>query len=151
MSEPFHKLLKDYPKGEWFEAADGCGCGAKYKVRVIQLYSATFGEIEWVLRHKPGCFERLIAAVESDRGNVGWEFMPKTFRFRGKKYYPLKSISIEKVGPCLECGRLIIGVPLIIFIDKENLMGELDFCWECARKLGIMKITKGGNLKWGRF
>jgi hypothetical protein len=150
MSEPFHKLLKDFPRDEWFEAADGCEvCGAKYKVRVIQLYSATFGEVEWAIRHKPDCPERFIEDMdefvddidntESDWDNAGWEFMPEPFTFRGKQYYPLKSRA--NIGPCLECGRLIIKVPLIFFIN-EGRKGELDFCRECATRLGIMEMIR---------
>jgi hypothetical protein len=146
LNEPFHKLLKDYPLNEWFEAADGCeACGAKYKVRVIQLYSSVFGEVEWAITHKPDCPERFTEdmdeeeVTESDWDNAGWEFMPNSFTFRGKQYYPLKSRA--NIGPCLSCGRLIIGVPLILFIDKGR-KGELDFCWECVKRLGIMEVME---------
>jgi transcription elongation factor Elf1 len=152
MSEPFHKLLKDFPKGVWFEAADGCeACGAKYKVRVTQLYSSVFGEVEWAITHKPDCPERFTEDMdefigegkeftESDWDNAGWEFMPNTFTFQGKQYYPLKTRA--NIAPCLECGKLVVGVPLILFIDK-GVKGELDFCWSCVKKLGVMEmITK---------
>jgi hypothetical protein len=149
LSEPFHKLLKDFPKGEWFEAADGCEvCGAKYMVRVTQLYSSVFGEIEWAITHKSDCPERFAEDMdvgegkeftESDWDNAGWEFMPNPLAFRGKQYYPLKSRA--NIGPCLSCGRLIIGVPLILFIDKGR-KGELDFCSECVKRLGIMEMIK---------
>jgi len=73
--------------------------------------------------------------VISEMDFAGWEFMDKTFRFRGREYYPLKSRA--NVGPCLNCGRLVVGVPLILFID-EGRGGELDFCFECVEKLGIL-------------
>jgi hypothetical protein len=147
MSEPFHKLLKDFPRDVWFEAADGCEvCGAKYYVNIVELdKDGVFGFIQWAITHKPDCENRFIEDVdeeetaEFDLEPAGWEFMPKTFTFHGKQYYPLKSRA--NVGPCLECGRLIIGVPLILFIDK-GVKGELDFCWECAKKLGIMAMIK---------
>jgi len=150
-TEPFHKLLKDFPKGEWFEAADGCEvCGAKYKVRVIDLdKDGTLGTVEWAITHKPDCSERFAEDMdefignkeftESDWDNAGWEFMPEPFTFQGKQYYPLKSRA--NIGPCLSCGRLIIGVPLILFIDKGR-KGELDFCWSCVKRLGIMEMIR---------
>jgi len=152
MSEPFRKLLRDFPRGVWFEAADGCEtCGAKYKVSIIDLdKDGVFGTVEWAITHKADCPERFAEDMdefigegeeftESDWDSAGWEFMPKPFTFLGKQYYPLKSRA--NVGPCLECGRLIIGVPLTLFIGK-GVKGELDFCWECAEKLGIMEMIR---------
>jgi len=148
LSGPFHKLLKDFRLNEWFEAADGCeACGAKYKIRVLDVdKDGVCGTVEWAITHSAECPERFDddleeepAVTESDMDVAGWEFMPNTFTFRGKQYYPLKSRA--NIGPCLSCGKLVIGVPLILFIDKGR-KGELDFCWNCVKRLGIMEIIK---------
>jgi len=138
LGEPFHKLLRDFPLNKWMEAADGCDvCGAKYKVKVTHVYTGDFGEVEWVITHKPDCPED--PGTESDWDNAGWQFMPKPFTFHGKLYYPLKSRA--NIGPCLSCGKLIIGVPLILFINKGQ-GGTLDFCFNCAKQLSITKMLK---------
>jgi len=147
MSEVFRRLLKDYPFNEWLEAADGCDvCGARYQVRVVEVdETGVFGSLEWRITHSPGCpgsfDEETGEEVSSQSGEdvVGWEFTPEPFTFMGRQYYPLKSRA--NVGPCLECGRLVVGVPLILFIDGGE-KGELDFCWKCARKLGITRLIK---------
>lgn len=146
MSEPFHKLLKDFKLNEWFKAADGCEfCGASYRVMVTHVDgSGCFGSVEWELEHKTDCTEAFNEEdeywpVEHGEDIAGWEFMPEPFTFKGKQYYPLKSRA--NVGPCLECGRLIIGVPLILFID-EGRKGELDFCPGCVKRLGIMELVR---------
>jgi hypothetical protein len=141
-------LLKDFPVYEWFEAADGCEfCGAPYRVMVTDLdESGCFGSVEWELEHKTDCTEVFDEGSEEEYGGVdhgedvvGWEFMPEPFTFHGKQYYPLKSRA--NVGPCVSCGKLIIGVPLILFIDKGR-KGELDFCPECVKRLGIMEMIR---------
>lgn len=142
MSEPFHKLLKDFKLNEWMEAADGCEyCGAKYEVRVTDLWSANFGDVEYRIKHKPDCPEKFMDEDEEEPAwdNAGWEFMEKPIIFRGNQYYPLKSKA--NIGPCLECGKLVIGVPLILFID-DCRKGELDFCWDCAKRLGILELKR---------
>lgn len=131
------KKLKDFKLNEWFEAADGCNlCGAKYKVRIIRRRkNGNYGTIEWTITHSSDC--SMIdsdEATESSQDIAGWEFMPTPLNFRGKEYYPLKAKA--NIGPCLECWRLIVDVPLILFID-EGRKGELDFCFECANKLKI--------------
>jgi len=133
------KLLKDYPFNEWMEAADGCDvCGAKYQVRITYIDKKhNFGDVEYKIHHKPDCPDGIeLGEMEEGLDVAGWEYMPKPFKFRGKIYYPLKSRA--NIGPCLECGRLVIGAPLILFI-KEGYGGQLDFCFECAKKLKILE------------
>jgi len=135
------KNLKDYLRDEWMEAADGCDlCGAVYQVRVNWVDdTGCFGDIVYRISHTDECPERWESVSEEEGEEsdyAGWEFMENPFTFKGKQYYPLKSRA--NIGPCLECGKLIIGVPLILFID-EGKGGELDFCWSCAEKLGILK------------
>jgi len=138
----FRKLLRDYPLGEWIEAADRCECcGAKYEVRIHEVdESGCFGYVEWRVNHRIDCpevteYEDAPVTEISSMDVAGWEFMDKPFRFRGVEYQPLKSRA--DVGPCLNCGRLVVGAPLIIFIDEGK--GELDFCFECVRELDILR------------
>jgi len=70
---------------------------------------------------------------------AGWEYMKEPFKFNGREYYPLKCRA--NIGLCLECGKLIVGAPLILFIE-EGRKGELDFCWSCAKKLGILEMMR---------
>lgn len=138
--EPFHKLLKDFPQGKWLDAADGCEvCGAKAKVMVEGVFkSGAYGWVRWVIPHKIDCPESE-ETIEKGQDAAGWEFMPKPFTLKGKQYYPLKSRA--NIGPCLECGKFIIGVPLILFIDKGR-GGQLDFCWGCTKRLGLLEMIK---------
>jgi len=137
------KLLKDYPQNEWTEAADGCEfCGAKHMVLIDWVDdSGNFGRVAWKIEHEEGCPERSFTAEEGD-DIVGWEFMEKPHVLLGKEYYPLSSRA--NIGPCLECERLVVGIPLILFID-EGRGGELDFCWSCAKELGILNMVTGGR------
>jgi len=149
MSGSFHKLLKDFPMNVWMDAADTCEfCGAKYQVKITWVNEqGTLGDVEWRVKHAKNCpsldTEPEIQQVVNRLGFVGdvdvagWEFMPKPFELKGKQYYPLKSRA--NIGPCLECGKLIIGVPLILFID-EGRGGELDFCWQCVKRLGLLEM-----------
>jgi hypothetical protein len=145
MSEPFHKLLKDFKLNEWFEAADGCEvCGGKAEVMVTHVDdTGTFGMVEWHIDHKADCpevyggDEEDSVAVQAVQDFAGWEFMSEPFTFHGRQYYALKSRA--NIGPCLNCGKLVIGVPLILFIG-EGRRGELDFCWGCVKRLDIMRL-----------
>jgi hypothetical protein len=144
LGEPFHKLLKDFKLNEWFEAADGCDtCGSKAKVMITHVdETGAFGHVQWRIFHKQGCpevYNEETLGIDAEEDVVGWEFEDKPFTFQGKQYYPLKSRA--NIGPCLACGQLVIGVPLILFIDKGR-KGELDFCWECVKSLGIMEMVK---------
>jgi len=137
------KILKDYPLNVWFEAADECEyCKSRYEVRIHEVdESGLFGTVEWRIHHKfhcPEITEYLEGAPVTEISSMdvaGWEYMKEPFKFNGKTYYPLKSR--VNIGPCLECGKLIIGAPLILFTKK----GELDFCWNCAEKLKILEMV----------
>jgi len=141
---PMHKLLKDYPLNEWIEAADGCEyCKAKYQVRITWIDpEENVGDVEYRIRHEEDCLgkydlrgvEILEDDVDADIG--GWTYMEKAIAFRGLNLYPLKSRA--NLGPCLICEKLVVGVPLILFID-EGRGGELNFCFGCAEEKGILR------------
>lgn len=138
------KVLRDYPLREWMEAADGCDyCKAKYQVRVTWVdETGCFGDVEYRISHREDCPERFDDGGTNVRSIdiAGWEYHDKPLgTFRGVEYYPLKSRT--NVGPCLECGKLVVGVPLILFID-EGRGGELDFCFSCAKEKGILDLLQ---------
>ena len=144
------KLLRDYPLREWMEAADGCDyCKAKYEARITWVdETGCFGDVEYRISHRQACAERFDMETGEDLRDVtnvdiaGWEYHDKPLTLRGPhgrgcvELYPLKSRA--NVGPCLLCGKLVIGVPLILFID-EGRGGQLDFCFGCAESLGILE------------
>jgi len=146
------KRLKDYPQKEWIEAADGCEfCEEKFFVQITDVDgSGNFGSIKWRIYHKEDCPERLeeeeeilVAAEEFKEGEdvAGWEFYEHTIMIKGMTFYPIKSRA--NIGPCLICGKLVIRVPLILFIN-EGKKGELDFCFDCTKDRGILnQLTKG--------
>ena len=141
------KILKEYPRDEWLEAADECEyCKSKYEVRIHEVdESGCFGLVEWRIHHKLHCpeiMEYLEGATVTEVSSMdvaGWEYMKEPFKFNGREYYPLKCRA--NIGLCLECGKLIVGAPLILFIE-EGRKGELDFCWSCAKKLGILEMMR---------
>jgi hypothetical protein len=142
----FRKLLFDYPFRKWVKAADSCEfCGAEYEVRVTYVDgSGCYGDVEYRVRHKGNCLERVdegeeLDHVESTFDVAGWKYLDKPVELKGKQFYPLKARA--NVGPCLNCGRLVIGVPLILFID-EGRGGELDFCKQCFEELGLLNQLK---------
>jgi len=138
------KLLKDYPFKTWMPAAGRCEmCAATYVVKIVWVdESGTMGDVEYRVEHEEGCPERYDSETGINRGSfgdvdvAGWEYMDTPMQFRGLELYPLKSRA--NIGPCLRCERLVLDVPLILFLD-EGRGGELDFCWECAEKIGIPK------------
>jgi hypothetical protein len=144
------KQLKDYPQDEWMEAADGCEfCGAKHMVKIAEVdETGNFGTVIIKTEHREDCPELfddpapVRDPIEEQEDYAGWEFVDKPYALLGKEYYPLSSRA--NIGPCLECGKLVVGVPLILFLDKGR-GGELDFCFECAEKLGILKALTGGT------
>ena len=140
----FRKLLSNYPFRKWIRAADGCEfCGAEYEARVTYVDgSGCYGDVEYKILHRKDCPERFdeetgeeIDCAESTFDVAGWEFVSKTFMLNGREFLPLKARA--NVGPCLNCGRLIISVPLILFIAKGK-GGKLDFCFGCAEKMGLL-------------
>jgi hypothetical protein len=144
----FRKLLSDYPFRKWVKAADKCEfCGAEYEARVTYVdKSGCYGDVEYRVRHREDCPERFdedtgeeLDCAESTFDVAGWEYSDKPVELRGRQFYPLKARS--NVGPCLNCGRLVIGVSLILFID-EGRGGELDFCKRCFEDLGLVNRFK---------
>lgn len=142
------KHLKDYTLNEWMEAADGCEfCEAKYEVKVTWVDdSGNFGDIKYRIKHNEDCPERYdqfmpgtLHSELEDYGLVhdfaGWEFSHKVLKFAGREWPTLESRA--NIGPCLNCWKLVVGVPLILW--PENGEVELDFCFKCADELGILK------------
>jgi hypothetical protein len=118
------------------DAADACDlCGARPRVRVDWVEkSGNYGDVTVMMRHSPGC-------AYGDEGDgeysdfAGWEYAGHTLRIVDREW-PVLSARLN-VGLCLGCGRLVVGAPLILFLDKGR-GGELDFCFGCALELGIM-------------
>ena len=133
--EPGPKRLKDFKLGEWMDAADACElCGAHPRVRVDWIDEAgDYGDITVVERHSPACPHEHDDTEYHDV--AGWEYAGRTFRLVGRDW-PVLANRIN-VCVCLGCGRLVVGSPLILFLD-EGRGGELDFCFGCAVELGIM-------------
>lgn len=146
------KELKDYPLDEWMEAADGCDyCGAKYEVMVTWVdKTGKFGDVTYRIKHEDGCPDRFddftgepIGDVVEDVDVAGWEFSERVIPLAGRKWLTLKSR--VNIGPCLNCWKLVVGVPLILFPEDGKV--ELDFCFKCAEELGILNLlTKRGEM-----
>jgi len=136
--------LGDYPVGEWMEAADFCEvCGAQHRVKVTEVHGdGLHGVVEIAERHGPGCPMRFEAPMYERREAAGWEYASESVELFGREFTPLKARG--NVAPCLGCGRLIVGVPLILFLD-EGRGGELDFCFNCALKLGVIDRLRSGR------
>jgi hypothetical protein len=117
-------------------------------VKVIDVdEEGLFGMVEWSITHKPDCPET--AYDEEEKGldwdveGAGWELgdQPVTIALPNgelKQYYPI--VVKSNVAPCLECGRLVVGTPIIVLIEELN--SELDFCPECAERLGVLRILR---------
>jgi len=137
-------FLKDYPRDEWMDSADVCDmCGARRQVRVKEVHGdGLYGVVEIMERHGPGCPMRFeaIPCMRSDQ--AGWEYACESVELLGREYTPLKARG--NVALCLGCGKLIVGVPLILFLD-EGRGGELDFCFGCAMELGILDKLRSGR------
>ena len=126
--------LKDFPLNTPFDVADECpNCGGKLRAKVTFTdpeSDHTFGDVSWECQQ----------CGVSDTDVVGWKLSETPVKIMGKEFYPI--ISRANVGPCLNCGKFVIGVPLILFLD-EGRKGELDFCFRCAEDLGILDQLKG--------
>ena len=144
-SEPRSPMfLKDYQRGEWMDAADFCEmCGARHQVKVKEVQSdGLYGVVEIMERHGPGCPMRFEAYPYERSDTAGWEYASERVKLFGREFTPLKERG--NVGPCLGCGKLIVGVPLILFLD-EGCGGELDFCFNCALELGVIDKLRSGR------
>ena len=137
-------FLKDYPRGEWMYSADVCDvCGARSQVKVKEVQSdGLYGVVEIVERHGPGCPMRFEAHPCERSDQAGWEYACESVELFGREFTPLNVRG--NVAPCLCCGKLIVGVPLILFLD-EGRGGELDFCFGCALELGIIDKLRSGK------
>lgn len=142
----FEKLLKDFPLNSWIDAADTCEfCGRKYAIKITETdKSGKFGNVTWRIYHTLDCPERfneeeeiIFSPGEYEEGEdfAGWDFRKNTITILGMTFKPLKSRA--NIGPCLICEKLVVRVPLILFIGQGKL-GELDFCFTCAKEKGIL-------------
>ena len=123
------KRLKDFPLNQWLEATGECPqCQSKsVQAKVTWVdESGDFGDI---------ALKCLICSF-TDHDIAGWKIGSQTHPFLGKQYLPLTSRA--NVGPCMACEKIVVGVPLILFLD-EGRDGELDFCFSCAEKLGLLE------------
>ena len=133
------RRLKDYPLGEWMEAADGCEfCGAKHMIKVTWVdETGGFGEVLIRTDHKGDCLEFPLHIDE--RGDIaGWEWSDHKITIAGSEWTALKTRA--NIGPCLSCGKLVVGVPLILWPGDGEV--ELDFCFKCAEEIGILDLMK---------
>jgi len=140
------KRLKDFPLNEWMDSASFCDCDRRFKVRVNFVdESGNFGDIEYkVEEHAPDCpmrydeetGEDISGQIEQDI--AGWEYAMWTVKLLDREFTPI--VSRVNHGPCLECGLLIVDVPLILFLEKGK-RGELDFCHTCFEKLLAWKAS----------
>lgn len=111
--------MDDYKVDETYESADECStCGVKYQILITCKQDGFM-----VIRSKCPVCE--YAEVEG----TGW-----TIDENGH------ITNRGNVGPCLGCGHLVIDVPIILFPKESNI--ELDFCGDCARRLGIFEMFK---------
>jgi len=116
-----------------YEAADPCEqCGGRIRVDILFVSKhENFGDILWECE---GC-------GLSDADVAGWEYADSNVEIVGRKYLPFKSVA--NYAPCHGCGKLVIGVPLILFIGKPSPWGEIHFCWTCAEQLEILEKMLG--------
>jgi len=163
MAQTELKRLKDYPLDEWMEAADGCDlCGERAWVKVTWVdESGDYGEAYFKTPHRPDCpnFRDAYESwddpwvdypdepretpkpVPERREIAGWEWSERTITLAGREWTTLKARA--NIGPCLNCMKLVVGVPLILWPSDGKV--ELDFCFSCAAELGILNHLKGGR------
>ena len=138
------RLLGDYPRGTWIEAADGCDvCGARHQVRLLGV-EGPYGEAQVRITHRPHC----PAACDEDpegpdgyrvrgrRESAGWEYCGQSVVLGGREWTPIAARA--GVSLCLGCGRLVVDSLIILFVD-EGRGGELDLCLGCALELGVLE------------
>lgn len=129
------KRLKDYPVHEWMETADGCiYCGAKHEIMILDVNeSGDLGDIKIRRHHEEDCFD---PESEDVFDVCGWVFSHSKLHIVGREFPTLRS-HLNAV-PCLNCWKLIVGVPVILFL--ENGEYEADFCDTCIQELGILEM-----------
>lgn len=129
------------------EAADGCEfCGVKYEVKVTCVdKTGDFGDVSYSIKHRDYCPERQDpfmgeTAIDVFHDIAGWDFSDRKLHMAGKEWPTLKVRA--NIGPCLNCWKLVVGVPLILWPGDGKV--ELDFCFKCAEELGILKGILAG-------
>lgn len=138
------KQLADYPVGEPFEAADGCQyCKAKYQLTITRV-EGDLGNVEYSITHEEDCIGRWDEDGDLDREPdiVGWTLSPQLVRLGVWNGQPLTYRA--NIGPCLNCWKLVVGVPLILFPAAGAY--EMDFCFKCVEDLQLMKQMKPRGL-----
>lgn len=142
------RRLKDYPLNEWLEAADTCGmCGAQIHVKVTWVdESGDFGQIETKVEHEEYCADLDVGMNPVAHGFdfVGWEYSHRVITIAGRNWPTFKSR--VNTGICLNCEKFVVGIPLIMWPDDGEV--ELNFCFKCAKELGILDLLtkQGGNV-----
>ena len=123
------KRLKDYPLNQWLEAAGECPQCQSKSVQAMVTWVDESGDIGDVSL-------KCLVCGFTDSDIAGWIIGSQTHLILGKRYLPLTSRA--NVGPCVACEKIVVGVPLILFIE-EGRDGEFDFCFSCAEKQGILE------------
>lgn len=143
------KRLKDYPLDKWMEAADGCSCcDAGYQVRILHVRDdGNYGSIEVAISHEEDCslMDQHGSDEETYTDIAGWEYSDINFIIGDREFRTLEARS--NIGICLNCNKFIVGTPLILFTMGGEL--EVDFCFSCAKELGILNaVTSGVRGLW---
>lgn len=123
--------VSDLKLNEICEAADPCDlCGGKILCRVTSVdIKRNVGDVTW----------ECTRCDAEGQDVLGWTLAPNPISFRGRPFYPI--MSRVNIGPCLNCGKLVVGVPLMLFLE-EGRQGELDFCFRCANELGVLETKR---------
>jgi len=121
--------LKDYPAGEWLVAADTCReCGQYLDVKIIDV-KGNYGNA--VSRcGNPNCKDHKNEVWHV----IGWEYNLMSATLRNRTFHPFRDRA--DIGPCSNCEKLIIDVPITLFIGGGK-SGQLDFCDSCFKGLGL--------------
>ena len=138
------RQLSDYPIGEPFEAADGCQyCPAKYQLTITRV-EGDLGNVEYSITHHDYCTDRWDedGDLEHELEIVGWTLSEHIVRVGVWNGHPLTYRA--NIGPCLNCWKLVVGVPLILFPADGGY--QMDFCFKCVEDLQLMKLMKTRGL-----
>jgi len=146
MEQRLLKRLRDFPRDTWSEAADRCPvCGGLYMVKVTWVDDdGDLGDVLVKAYHREDCPEVIEVGPYGydvgegwDRHDIaGWEYAEEAVTVAGVEWMPLRSKA--NVALCLHCQRLVAGIPVVLYLDEGD-KGELDFCDNCAKELGILE------------
>lgn len=128
-----NKQLKDCPFKEWFDVKGPCPqCGSETMQAMVTYLGDTgdFGDLT----------TRCMTCEFSDYDVAGWQYEDRPVQMWGRQFLPIKARM--NVGPCVACGKLVVGGPIILFI-KQGFGGQLDFCQGCFQDLGILQRAMG--------